>query len=880
MIENVEFIPSFIEEATGHINNLEAGLLNVDTENPDIEAINDLFRSVHSIKGTAGFFNLNNIVNVSHCMESVFDECRNGNRKLTDNDVDNLLAAIDCLKELIADVMNSEEYDTSHILNTIKAMTGKDTEPPGLTTDDSSEMECDNEAEAEAPILKKSSSIAVEDSVRVGVSLLNSLLNLASEMVLSRNQLLRNLEPYRRNITGIDPILQSIDLITTQLQETIMQTRMQPVANVFNKFPRIIRDLSKKLDKEIELCIEGADVEMDKTIIESLADPLTHLVRNSADHGLESSSERLSAGKPPAGQINIKAYHEGGYVNIDIIDDGRGIDIEKVKQKAVDKGLVTNDDVNNYSEREILQFLFKPGFSTKTDITDMSGRGVGLDVVKTNIEKLGGSIELFTNPGNGTTIRLLLPLTLAIIPSLIVEVENQKFALPQANLQEIVRIKPGDVYRRIEYIHNSEVLRLRGRLLPIVHLASVLGLKRTYIDPASGERKEERRKTLYDQRRKYDDDNISRRTGYSNIIRIIVLKIGSRRFGIAVDVIHGSEEILVKALPKYVSECKCYSGVTIMGDGKIAMILDPEGIEQKAGLRFTEETEDKNENNIEHLYESMREQQNLLIFRVSGEEYLGIDLSLVSRVEEIKAEDIERVGDKEYIHFRNSSMRVIRPENFLPINSVDNKPNKYYVIIPKLIKNPMGIIAHKIEDTIHTSVSLDQETITGKGLFGSFIYDKKIILILNIYELFELVDPLKYTVKASKAVKGKNRVLLVEDTPFFLKIENDYLTSAGYKVTTACNGKEAVNILNNEEFDIVISDISMPVMDGIELVKRIRLDKRYGSMPVIALTSLTREDQIKAGLDAGFDFYEVKLDKNSLLEKVELALKKRERVNQ
>jgi two-component system chemotaxis sensor kinase CheA len=302
MIENVEFIPSFIEEATGHINNLEAGLLNVDTENPDIEAINDLFRSVHSIKGTAGFFNLNNIVNVSHCMESVFDECRNGNRKLTDNDVDNLLAAIDCLKELIADVMNSEGYDTSHILNTIKAMTGKDTEPPGLTTDDSSEMECDNEAEAEAPILKKSLSIAVEDSVRVGVSLLNSLLNLASEMVLSRNQLLRNLEPYRRNITGIDPILQSIDLITTQLQETIMQTRMQPVANVFNKFPRIIRDLSKKLDKEIELCIEGADVEMDKTIIESLADPLTHLVRNSADHGLESSSERLSAGKPPPGR--------------------------------------------------------------------------------------------------------------------------------------------------------------------------------------------------------------------------------------------------------------------------------------------------------------------------------------------------------------------------------------------------------------------------------------------------------------------------------------------------------------------------------------------------------------------------------------------------
>jgi len=884
MIENTEFISSFVEEATGHVNNLEAGLLNIDTGNPDMEAINDLFRAVHSIKGTAGFFNLINIVSVSHCMENVFDECRNGSRKLTDNDVDNLLAAIDCLKEMIADVLNSEEYDASHVLSTLEAMHVKKKESSGPAAWDSSKTkECDirteTEPEAEPLILNRPSSIAVEDSVRVGVSLLNSLLNLASEMVLNRNQLLRNLEPYRRNIIGIDPILQSIDHITTQLQETIMQTRMQPVANVFNKFPRIIRDLSKKLNKEIELCIEGADVEMDRTIIESLADPLTHLVRNSADHGLESSAERLSAGKPPVGQIKIKAYHEGGYVNIDIIDDGRGIDIEKVKQKAAEKGLIDRKNINDYSEREILQFLFEPGFSTKTAITDMSGRGVGLDVVKTNIEKLGGSIEIFTSPGNGTTIRLLLPLTLAIIPSLIVEVANQKFALPQANLQEIVRIKPGDVSRRIEYIHNSEVLRLRGRLLPIVHLATALGLKRTYIDPVSGERKEERRKTLYDQRRKDNADYICRRTGYSNIVRIIVLKTGSRCFGIAVDHIHGSEEILVKALPKYVSECKCYSGVTIMGDGKIAMILDPEGIVQKAGMRFTDEMEDKSENDIEQLYESMREQQNLLIFRASGEEYLGIDLSLVSRVEEIKAEDIELVGDKEYIRFRNSSMRVIRPEKFLPISLADNKPGKYYVIVPKLIKNPMGIIAHKIEDTIRTSVSLDQETITGKGLFGSFIYNNKIILILNIYELFELVDPIKYAVKACKAAKGKNRVLLVEDTPFFLKIEYDYLTSAGYNVTTARNGKEAMRILNDEEFDIVISDISMPVMDGIELAKRIRLDKKYGDMPVIALTSLARDDQIKAGLDAGFDFYEVKLDKSSLLEKVELALKKRELVN-
>lgn len=1005
MLENVEFIASFVEEASGHITNIEAGLLNMDVENPDSESIHDLFRAMHSIKGTAGFFSLSHIVQVSHSMENILGECRSGNLMLSESHIDILLTATDCLKTMISDVMNSEEYDISDVigqLKTIKAPqqnpereaeantagdhikkpvpgdmeesnrrivteglrqgkklysvrillneqtpfnaaaflkllesigtvvsgsidirpsdtgAGEDNrftldlmvltvleesflaEAAGIAADDISEITLgepdDNKAELEQPQKKaavqnpdsgseeatdkKNAAVHIEDSLRVHVTLLNHLLNLASEMVLGRNQLLRAMELHHKDIPGIDPILQNIDHITTDLQETIMQTRMQPVANVFNRFPRIIRDLSKKLGKEIELALEGVDVELDKTIIEALGDPLTHLVRNAADHGLESAKDRRAAGKSATGQIILKAYHESGYVNIDVMDDGRGVDLETVKRKALEKGLLKPLDSEDYGEQEILQFLFKPGFSTSEKVTDLSGRGVGMDVVKTNIEKLGGSVEIFTQPGKGTTFRLLLPLTLAIIPSLIVEVEEQKFALPQVNLQEIVRIKPGEPSKRIEYIHNAEVLRLRGRLLPIVHLADVLGLRRTYIDPTTGERREERRKTLYDQRRAsieiQDQEPANRRRNYTNILRILVLKIGSRRFGMAIDVIHGSEEILVKTLPKFMKDSRCYSGVTIMGDGKAAMILDPEGIVQKAQLRFIEGTERKNEDNSDQLLESMRERQNLLLFRPSGTELLGLDLSLVSRVEEISPNQIERIGGREYIKYRNSSLRIIRPEDFLPLQKTQEPKKRYYVIIPKLIRKPMGILVTEIIDTVQTVIQLDQETITAKGLFGSFVFNNRIILLLNLYELFEQADPGQYAPPSVKTRQG--RILLVEDTPFFMKMETDYLSSAGYSVITAYNGKEALQLLKENEVDMVISDIQMPVMDGLELAKRIRQDKKHAGLPLIALTSLTTDKQVRDGLDAGFNFYEIKLDKSSLLEKVEKALQKGRRV--
>lgn len=1019
-MQDEEFIQGFVEEAVVHIETVETELVKMDLDNISKDSINNIFRAVHSIKGTSSFFDFKNIVELSHSLENIFGEVRAERLSITDDMIDILLSANDCLKDMINDVGNSENIEISGVLNRLSSILtadkpadsiaqatsegsaedfdynslgnsqgkkqkiiselkrgcrlyrikrrlvfdnvdllkliseirsigcvidchvdteepdtsgeteeadvyieilfttvleldllppilseeGKDIQELSISVDiesTSESMKSQTASEAltstgkgterkESPgssLSNKGQNITAEDSIRVNITLLNSLLNMASEMVLARNQLLRTMEDYRKKTPGIEPILQNIDHITTGLQEKIMQTRMQPVSIVFNKFPRIVRELSKKLLKDIVLDIEGADVELDKSIIEALYDPLTHLVRNAVDHGMETPDERIKLGKPRAGTVKLKAYHDGGYVNIDIIDDGQGIDIENIRRKAIANGLSNKADITAMADREILQLLFMPGFSTAEKVTDISGRGVGMDVVKTNIEKLGGKIEIFTARGSGTTFRLLLPLTLAIIPSLILEVENQKFALPQVNLQEIVRIKANDPLRKIEYINDAEVLRLRGRLLPIVHLADILGLQRTYMDSATGEVKKERRKTLFDLRRcsteevepiNADIDLIRdrRKYGLTNIVRILVIKIGARRLGLCVDMLHGSEEILVKPLPVFVQDCKCYSGVTILGDGKTSMILDPSGIIEKANLRYLEEQDEKGIKQSEQEIQSMHENQNILLFKCSGPETLAIDMSMVSRVEEVSPEQIEKVGKKEYIKFRGQSLRIIRPEEFLPIIKQKNKKDKLYIIIPKLVKNPMGILIESIQDTMQSSIVIDEnDSIASKGIIGSTVLNNKIVLLMNIYELFEMADPKQYKIENRVKQAEKVTILLAEDTPFFQKLEKDYLENAGYHVIVTSNGKEAIQVLETQKVDIVVSDISMPEMSGLELVKRIRADVRFSRLPAIALTSLTGEMQKREGLEAGFDAYEYKLDRSRLLELVNQIIQER-----
>ncbi|MEA1973170.1 MAG: chemotaxis protein CheA, partial [Candidatus Cloacimonadota bacterium] len=535
------------------------------------------------------------------------------------------------------------------------------------------------------PDKKKKKSSSKNETLRVHVSLLNDLMTLAGEMVLARNQLLRMTSEVVKSVPGLQTVTQDINNTTTMLQGKIMDTRMQAISLVFNKFPRVIRDMAKMLDKKINLETVGNSVDLDKSIIENLSDPLTHLVRNAADHGLESTEERLAAGKPETGTVFLKAYHESGKVNIDVIDDGKGIDPEIIANKAIEKGLVSEQDIKKMPEKEILALIFAPGFSTADAITKVSGRGVGMDVVKTNIEKLGGTVSINSKIGEGTSINLKLPLTLAIIPSLIVTVNDLQFALPQVALKELVRIKKGDDKRKIEQVNDAPVLRLRNQLLPLVYLNDVLKLKRD---------KEQ-----------------------SEITRILVLKNNEYEFGLVVDEISNSEEIVVKSIPRFFNKSLCYSGTTIMGDGSVSLILDVNGISAQSGLNFTALQTYSTSKEIEEKDDVGENTQDLLLFQNTDSEMFALNLDLIKRIEKVKISEIDYVGENAYIEHEGESLPILKLEHYLPVASPEVNENQQfvYVIIPTQIENPIGIIAHQIIDSIKLDVKIDTEHINSKG---------------------------------------------------------------------------------------------------------------------------------------------------------------------
>lgn len=640
-----------------------------------------------------------------------------------------------------------------------------------------------------------------EDTLRVRVSLLNNLMNLAGELVLSRNQLLlqfngkladyvsientdKNIEKdfeaalkiikdninnsqvelaricqneierlYQKfkvflsmplkDIPGISTTLQSVDSVTTLLQENIMQTRLQPISVVFNKFPRVVRDLSNKLGKEINLEMSGQNVELDKSIVELLSDPLTHLVRNSADHGIETIDERIARGKPSVGTISLLASQEGGKVLVEISDDGRGLDTQRIKEVALARGIVSEKSLSEMSSHEIQMLIMQPGFSTAREVSDISGRGVGMDVVKSNIERLGGTISIESVQGKGSRITLTLPLTLAIIPTLIVSAEGRTFAIPQVSVEELLRIRSFELTQKIERIHGAEVTRLRGKLLPLVRLSSVLDLQPTFIHPVTGERLPDRRARWSDRRGKPGDQESQekkdeRRTGkgdrresVNNAVKVVVLKTGHHLYGLAVDSVYESEEIVVKPLPDSLKSTQCYAGATIMGDGKVAMILDPGGISQKAGLHFTD-LEQTNEAQGKNGKDELSNNSEILLFDNGTRERFGIDLCNIARIEQADNKQIEIIGNREFLNHEGKTLPLIRLHDFLPVNRSPESSEAFYVIIPRYNERNVGIIAGQIYDTIDTELNLDSSEIKGKGILGSMLINNHLTIMLDI----------------------------------------------------------------------------------------------------------------------------------------------------
>lgn len=574
------------------------------------------------------------------------------------------------------------------------------------------------------------------DSIRVRIDLLNKLMELAGELVLSRNQLLRTIGNEIPQGNGLSNIAQNIDLITSDLQEHIMQTRMQPIGSIFGKFPRIIRDMSKQLGKEINIVLEGEDVELDKSIIESLSDPLTHLIRNCCDHGIELPDDRVRVGKSKTGNILLRAFHQDGQINISISDDGRGIDTEKLIKKALQKALLQEADIKALSPQEQANLIFLPGLSTAEQISDISGRGVGMDVVKTNITKLGGQIQIETSPGEGTSLLLRLPLTLAIIPSLIVGVSSQRFAIPQANLVELVHIRAEEIPERIEKVGTATVLQLRGQLLPLLRLADVLVIPTQANIDDSGILAPERRAEIADIREGIH--LLNRRQSSSSGYKIIVVRAGYHQFGLIVDELFDTEEIVVKSLSSFLKDCRCFSGATIMGDGLVAMILDPSGIIAHTALSFeTIESERRKLESMNHHLETAQQSESLLIFNNAESEVFAAHLEDILRLEKFQLSEITQVGNREFINYQGKGLPLLRLQDYLPIGTMSEMQKDAYLIIPRAGNGCVGIIVSRILDVQETNCEWKPSAVQAAGIAGWAVLNDQITIKLDIQALLQ-----------------------------------------------------------------------------------------------------------------------------------------------
>ncbi|MFP5213898.1 MAG: chemotaxis protein CheA [Acidobacteriota bacterium] len=758
-------INEFVAECREHLNATERDLLAMENGHgaADPDTVNRVFRAMHSIKGASGTFGFNAVMGLSHAMENVLLLFRQG-RIVPDGDmVHALLKGVDRLRGMIEDLEASEGVACEDELRRLNAIlqgagSAKAESPPPQASVELSlgvleipervikpEIRPAAPEEPAPPVPSPATDgrKAPAETIRVNVALLDSLMNLAGELVLGRNQLRRFVDDSVENPL-LNRVVQNMDLVTGEIQEKIMQMRMQPLANVFNRLHRLVRDLSRQLGKDVELTVSGGEVELDKSIIEGISDPLTHILRNGVDHGIESAWERAGAGKAPRGGINLRAFHEKGQVNITISDDGQGIDPDKVAASAVAMGHISEEEAGRLSDRERLNLVFLPGFSTAEAVTGVSGRGVGMDVVKTNIEKLGGHIEIDSTVGAGTTIRLMLPLTLAIVPSLIVRVADQRFAIPQINVQELVCIPPEDVSLRIEKVGEASVLRLRENLLPLVRLADILGLERFFIHPATRVEVPDRRRSLADRRSPREETAAEQRRGRryrrQGDIFVVVVRMGENRFGLIVDELFDIEEIVVKPLSNHIRNCPCFSGATIMGDGRVAMILDALGIADFARLRFSEISAEERRRQRESGRGSAPKttRRSVLIFNHGEGEYFAVPLASVARLEMIAPSALERIGGREFMSYRGGGLPLVRLDRLLPVSPLPERMDETYVVIPKTGGGRRaGIIASRILDAIDTDVVPEKDSGAAFGVLGSAVIDGHITIFLDLDEVLE-----------------------------------------------------------------------------------------------------------------------------------------------
>ncbi|MGU9981767.1 chemotaxis protein CheW [Phreatobacter sp. HK31-P] len=889
-----DLLREFLTETNESLDVVDVELVRFEQDPNNAAILGNIFRLVHTIKGTCGFLGLPRLEALAHAAETLMGKYRDG-APVTGEGVTLILFTIDRLKEILADLENAgaePEGDDGDLISQLEAMSiaadaaraagaaaAKAPEAPaaaGAVVDQSldrplrpGEVSLDElerafrETEAEvavaplpevaappvAPVeaapakadvkkpaqraAKPATAAGEEDgeggvkgqqTLRVNVDTLEQLMTMVSELVLTRNQLLEIVR--RHEDSEFKVPLQRLSNVTAELQDGVMKTRMQPIGNAWQKLPRIVRDLANELGKQIELEMHGAETELDRQVLDLIKDPLTHMVRNSADHGLESPEQRRLSGKPEKGTVRLSAYHEGGHIVISISDDGRGLNTDRIRKKIVEQGLASEAELEKMTEAQIHKFIFAPGFSTAAAVTSVSGRGVGMDVVRTNIDQIGGTIDLKSVQGEGTTVTIKIPLTLAIVSALIVESASDRFAIPQLSVIELVRAQQNSEHR-IERIKDTPVLRLRNKLLPLVHLRQLLGIA--------------------------DGEPLDETNGF-----IVVTQVGSQTFGIVVDQVFHTEEIVVKPMSSKLRHITMFSGTTILGDGSVIMIIDPNGIASAIGTDVSAEASEKEADSRRG---QERQLTSMLVFRAGSREQKAVPLSLVTRLEEVAVDKIEQAHGRHLVQYRGALMPLVPVSGVMQLRSEGSQP----LLVFSDSGRSMGLVVDEIVDIVEDALNIEVAADV-PGLLGSAVIKGQATEILDIGHYLPLAFDDWFKRKEMRVEALTRKLLFVDDSPFFRNMLTPVLKAAGYDVVTASAGSEALDILKtSDRFDVVVSDIEMPEMNGFEFAEAMRADKRFATTPVIALSSLTNPAAIERARVAGFHDYVAKFDRQGLI---------------
>ena len=675
---------------------------------------------------------------------------------------------------------------------------------------------------------------AADQSMRVPVHILNELLEWTGTMVMARNQLMNEFD-FRGN-AAFRTLSQSI----TGVHETVIETRMQTTGSLFERYRRIVRDLSRQLNKEVALHIDGGDLELDRTILESFADPLTHLIRNSLDHALETPAEREAAGKNRQGNIYLRSYVHSGEIILAVEDDGRGICANRVCEKAVSKGVITQEYANQLSEHQKVMLIFHAGFSTKDQATDVSGRGVGMDVVRNNIEAVGGSIDVVTKVGFGTTFSAILPLAKALVSSsltkaLVVDIQQERLAIPETAISEIIQYDEKAIANIVQ-VDGENVYQLRDKLVALLDLREALGMDKQFA-----------------------------RDKHSCLV---ILQYRKHQFGAIVDRVLGIQEIIVRGTPKLLASCGVFSGHTVLGTGRVSLILDINGLVNKLALKFFDQKKLKNNrpvnlDNAGPLKTSKNlPKQKMVVFSFADQEFFAIPLELVAIIERISLDSIRKVGSNEYCQIKNETISVMRLDSFLPITPFGSENKDCCLIRPAAVSYPIGILTGPNVSVIDVDDNFESRLDDNKGIVGTFIHNNHLVMLLDVFSVFEKHAPDK--IKKQDIETRQAKILVAEDSLFFRKLIKQYMTREEWTVEIVNDGLEAWEklIAEPQRYDLVISDINMPRMDGFQLATKIREDRRFDMLPLVALTTLSDDHFREKGLSLGFDRYVIKIDKN------------------